>query len=73
MHTIVKSKSNFLRMRKKYSYRDMLELLQDKPNVFQHDGAPPYILNKAKTLNRQLPERGSAEGGPLPGLRDLQI
>jgi hypothetical protein len=46
-------------------YRDMLELwlmpqlLEDKPNVFQHDGAPPPHIHSEVTtfLNRQLPER----------------
>jgi hypothetical protein len=55
----------------------MPQLLEDKPNVvFQHDGAPPHILNEVTTfLNRQLPERwiGRGGGGSLSGLRDLQI
>jgi hypothetical protein len=45
-------------------YHDMLELwlmfqiLEDKSNVFQHDGAPPHIHSEVKTfLNRQLLER----------------
>jgi len=53
----------------------MTQLLQDESNVvFQHDGAPPHIHNEVTTfLNRQLSERWIGRGGPLPGLRDLQI
>jgi hypothetical protein len=36
----------------------MPQLLQDKPDVFQHDGVPPHIHNEVTTfLNRQLPKR----------------
>jgi len=54
----------------------LLQLSQDKPNVvFQHDGAPPHIHTEVTTfLNGQLPERWiGLGGGPLPGLRGLQI
>jgi hypothetical protein len=54
----------------------MPQLLQDKPNVFQHDGAPLDIHNEVTTfLNRQLAEGWIGRGGvgPLSGLRYLQI
>jgi hypothetical protein len=45
-------------------YCDMLELclmpqiLEDKPNVFEHDEATPHIHNEVKTcLNRHFPEQ----------------
>jgi hypothetical protein len=49
-------------------YRDMLELwlipqlLEDKPNVFQHDGAPPRIHNEV-TIFLNCLSGGSDEGG----------
>jgi hypothetical protein len=61
-------------------YCDMLDLwlmpqlLQNKPNVFQHDRVQPHIHSEVTTfLNRQLPELWSAEGFVIPGLFDLQI
>jgi hypothetical protein len=52
----------------------MSQLLQEKPNVFQHDGAPSHIYSEVTTsLNTYLFERWVGEGAsPLPGLRDLQ-
>jgi hypothetical protein len=51
-------------------YRDILELwlmpqlLQDKPNVFKHGGAPPHIHNEVTTfLNRRLTQRWIGRGG----------
>jgi hypothetical protein len=42
----------------------MPQLLQDKPNIFQHVGASPHIYSEVKTfLNRQLPERWIGPGG----------
>jgi hypothetical protein len=44
----------------------MLQLLQDKPNVFQHGGAPPHIHSEVTTfLNMQLPEQWIGRGGLL--------
>jgi hypothetical protein len=54
----------------------MPQLLEEKSNVFEHDGAPQQIHNEVTAfLNRQLPERwiGRGMGVPFPGLRDLQI
>jgi hypothetical protein len=58
----------------------MPQLLQDKPNVFQHDGAPPRIRNEVTAfLNRQLPERwigrrGSTSWSPRsPDLNPLEV
>jgi hypothetical protein len=51
-------------------HRDMLQLwlmpqlLQDKPNVFQRDGASPHIHNEVIIfLNYQLSERWNGRGG----------
>jgi hypothetical protein len=51
-------------------YRDMLELwlmpqlLQNKPNVFQHNKAPPHIHNEVASFsNRQLPGRWISQVG----------
>jgi hypothetical protein len=53
------------------------QLLQDKPNVVSgHDGAPSHSHYEVTTfLNRRLPEGwiGLGGGGPIPGLRGLQI